>query len=470
MPPEYNSIYCRHCASDVFAPRSTPFRVNALPSPYWAELTDLWFCHTDNNAHVDRIAATKIAVEPGKILLDKIILRVHKDDIVNKAEAWRRHASIKKVMRMIKEDQPMGDAESSPAATAGAAPAKREIWSPLPCNGCTAILGSILLTVSPSLGPDALQPSAIGEVRLLKYQLSNCFRRRTDIPTHHPTLATNTKTKPSEPTAMQVDDTSASPSTSVAPHASSSPSGSSASSLSHTSCLCSTFAPSPLLTCSNMFVYYSFENFICEDLIQRYHKQPIGKFLIESVPDDDEEDDAAVGNNVPISNEKIFIRLFVVHWDACLSSTLTDAFPYTPHLLTSNTMIPAIKVDFDVHRAEEEPAVQTWIYGRKKKNNTGGGMHMPANPTHAHSHSSACQHDHTQHQHAHSSSHATSSPPPSFPPNIDRLFYSDFDCRALVALLQSRSHMWPESTRGALFDTSGMQKACIAKLTKAVKP
>lgn len=438
---EYPNLYCRHCGTGVFAPRSSAFRVCALPSPYWSELTELWFCHTADNAHIDRIAASKIVVSPGTLLVDKLLMRVDRGDLHAQGDAWRRHASVQKLVAGIKAaasdaTHAMSDISSSDS---------RDIWSPLPCSGCPAVIGSILLTITPSLDPEqAIRPSAFSrEAKLFKYQLSNCFRKRET-----PTRGTGDAEAKEAGDAMQTDGSAASSSAAAA--AGTSTAATPASDASTPSfCLCSFYAPSPLLRCSSLYSSYTFENLVTEDLLQRYHKQPIGKFLIDNGLDDE------------AGSAPILIRMFVTQWDMPIASSAREAFPYTPRLADSNAMVPVIKLEFAAHHDEEDPLLQTWIFGRKKKSKT----------THTHEHAHP-----TGGEHAHSCSHghgpaaaatAASAVPNPIPSNIDRVSYSTADCRLLLHVLHARSHMWPESCRSAI--DANMKKSCLVKLTRHIK-
>ena len=366
----------------MLAPRppSAPFTVHPLPSPYWAELTDLWFCHTAGNAHVARLASLDIKAAPGKIMLDKLLLRVHADDL-ERPDAWRRATAVVRLVRGAgagtgrqsggggavgaaaaaaaasfagTSSGPAAapaSASSSPASSSNPNDSPRLIWSPLPCvgAGCGAVVGSVLLELRAHPDPSlAVRLAPSGEVRLLKYQLSNCFRRKTNsdaagrgdasadpavsdghssaVPMHiddssagsAPAVATSASASPAaaSPTAA----TAAAASSTAAAVSSSSPVSAAACSWLDPSpaCLCSTFAVPDLgaaalkLSCSNMFGPYRLENLIAEDLAQRAAKTPISKFLIESAADEDDgegDEGAGAGPIAAASERRMFIRV-----------------------------------------------------------------------------------------------------------------------------------------------------------------
>jgi hypothetical protein len=172
------------------------------------------------------------------------------------------------------------------------------------------VLGTLLLTIHPSSDPEeCIRPALSQEVRLFKYQLSNCFRKREQ---KDAAAAASVAAQATAATDMQIDAvegaetnssslSSASSSTALSPSPSSSPSP---------SCLCSSYAPSSLghLRCSNLFRCYSFENFVTQDLLQRVQKQPLTKFLLESREEGTErEGDEEDGQ--PQTNKQIFIRV-----------------------------------------------------------------------------------------------------------------------------------------------------------------
>src|SRR6185437_14886065 len=95
------------------------------------------------------------------------------------------------------EATPQAPSSTSPAAATGAASDENteEVWCPIPCPGCSALLGSIPLVFNPpssssgssssssssaSLGHmQVIRPSpARPEMRFFKFQLSNCFRKK----------------------------------------------------------------------------------------------------------------------------------------------------------------------------------------------------------------------------------------------------------------------------------------------------
>lgn len=561
MTNEYRNIYCQHCSTYVLrthdsdAPATTspscpsssspashaPFKVNILPTPYWSELTDLWFCHTGNNAHIDRLASMKIEVTQGRILVDKLLLRMHRKDLAPElSEAWKQHASVKKIFdnhHERKESDYSNDCINSSSrpspncsrhtndcshtshapSTCSSAPSSSssssDLWSPLPCTGCSSILGTILLTLEPTNSTTPIRPAETGEVRLFKYQLSNCFRRQTPVTSTPVAIASPTSASVDADVdvdvEMQANDdqssrSSSSPSSSLAPPR-------------FFSCSCPTLVSSSnsrLLTCSNMYRPYSFENFIAEDLLQRYHKQPIGKFLIESIDqDEDENENGSEDANEDVNTDmtpneagcsrsrvgggvrrKMFIRLFVTQWQLSIASSVeiqsntsaarmtsiaastlsssspplgftsrtpsttpsalfSDFVPFSPQFGDSNDMSPVLKVEFDLHHAIDEPALQRWFHG--KKYTTGKVSHFPLSSPLSPSSSS--------------SSHGLGVDCPS---HIDHLFYSYNDCQQLVELLRSRAQLWPKSIQSVSTNSNDptMRKSCITQLKNNSQP
>jgi len=311
---EYSNIYCRACGTPVLAPSPAPvqpipsestlssnlpcvsssppcrsaYKVCGLPSAHWRELTELWFCATTGNAHLDRLAAAEWGSVPGRILLDRMELRIHAGDLyeIQKMQ-WREQTSVKRLIaRLNKQNQSASNASTAttpPTSTPASSLPSTSLWSPLPCAGCHAMLGSILLTVTPS----SVEVASEMDVRLHKYALSNCFRTRQTQQTPSTSevqQGMQTDTGHAKSTSASTVDTST---TMTSPD-----------DLSHllsafASCLCSKYPNSSLLTCSNMFVCYSSENWIAEQLRQRHQASPINKFIItHPIDDDDEEHDA----------------------------------------------------------------------------------------------------------------------------------------------------------------------------------
>lgn len=425
---EYAQCYCRHCGTLLFAPRSppiAPFTVHSLPSAYWSELTDLWFCHTTDNAHMAKLASLQITVAKGKIMVDKMGLRVHQSDLAE-PQAWRMSESVARLTREATAAAGAAASSSAAPAAASSSVAPREIWSPLPCVGCRAVLGSILLTLRPCADPSAaVQVASSGEVRLLKYQLSNCFRKR---PTHALPVSPGTaaiSVAGAALTGSSMEDVAeeqkqpvpSSSASAVAATGSSSSAALLSSSSPSPSCLCSSYsapaASSVLgdlrLTCSNVWKSYTFESLVAEDLLARFQKQPANKFVIESIDDDAE----AHASTAP----KLFLRLLVTHWNLSLSSTLQAAFPFTPAARSSNRMVPVIKLEFSAHDSEEDAALQKWTTPPK------AGSAQP----------------------------------------IEKIHYALSDCRALLELLRLRSGCWPRSLQAGTLDPA-MRKSCLVKL------
>lgn len=347
VPAEYNDVYCRRCgssvltadslsgaaadaasavnANDTTAPASSTaapifavpaavstassstapataapaFTVSPLPSQHWHELSELWFCHTVGNAHLDRLAAMQLQTQRRRVLVDALSISVHADDLLPQArEAWKQSADVKRLLavaatasvdsastRQQSQAQPHSHSNSvggdhdhpQPHAAAPASPSKRsqDIFSPLPCHCCGDIIGSICLTVSADNSSNGVSDSSSDsasvyisrsnpEVRLLKHRLSNCVRKRPMI---HMSIAALSA-------AVTVDvDASA-------------------------SCLCSSYAsyssPSSSdglrLRCANMFSAYTFERYVTAELRAQWQRQPNVKFIIESADEGEEEE------------------------------------------------------------------------------------------------------------------------------------------------------------------------------------
>ena len=454
-PREYEACYCRHCGTTLFAPRpaSSPFTLHSLPSAYWSELTDLWFCHTTDNAHMAKLASLQIQVARGKIMVDKMGIRVHCNDLAQPG-AWRGSESVVRLTReataaAVAAAAGAGAAAAAPSSSSSSAVAPREIWSPLPCVGCRAILGSILLTLRPCADPAAaVQVSQSGEVRLLKYQLSNCFRKKTTQSSSAATATGNAVVNSAAGSAMtsgemedaaEAEQNPSSSSVAVSAPAAAATSSSSAPSPSP-SCLCSSYtaaAPSSTgalrLTCSNLWKSYTFESLVVEDLVARFQKAPANKFVIESI--DDEEQTGVAGTAAAATSaaaastttgsatsvsSKLFLRILVTHWNLSLSSTLTGSFPFTPSARSSNRMVPVIKLEFGAHDNEGDPKLSKWTGATQ---NAKVGAAQP----------------------------------------IEKIHYSLADCRALLELLQTRSECWPASMQTGTLDSS-LRKSCLVKL------
>jgi hypothetical protein len=63
-----HTLRCRRCGAQLHAKRATA--IFPRPSPYWAELADLWYCHNKNVAVVTNTAA--IGAKPGVWLMGTV--------------------------------------------------------------------------------------------------------------------------------------------------------------------------------------------------------------------------------------------------------------------------------------------------------------------------------------------------------------------------------------------------------------
>jgi len=447
-------------------PCRSAYKVCGLPSAHWRELTELWFCATTGNAHLDRLAAAEWGSVPGRILLDRMELRIHAGDLyeIQKMQ-WREQTSVKRLIaRLNKQNQSASNASTAttpPTSTPASSLPSTSLWSPLPCAGCHAMLGSILLTVTPS----SVEVASEMDVRLHKYALSNCFRTRQTQQTPSTSevqQGMQTDTGHAKSTSASTVDTST---TMTSPD-----------DLSHllsafASCLCSKYPNSSLLTCSNMFVCYSSENWIAEQLRQRHQASPINKFIItHPIDDDDEEHDAQddgrdhsgvdrsdVGNDVEMKDgsstvqrhKRLLIRLLVYRWDLPLSTTVNSAFPFTSHTRTSNAQRRVIQLEYDATQqminANEEKTLM-----EMREEHEAAALWMEAGRA-----SSSLP----------SSSSSSSSSNPSTRPSVALLYFTRRQCITLHALLERRSEVWPASLRVGLIDRS-MRKSCLSTISK----
>jgi len=146
-------------------------------------------------------------------------------------------------------------------------------------------------------------------------------------------------------------------------------------------------------------------------------------------------------------------QLLVTHWDQSLSSTLTAAFPFTPLSRRSNSLLPVLKVEFAVHSAESEPALQRWINGTR-----GRGINNNNNNSHSVSNNNSAQPT------AAAAAAAAASAAAALPPAVERVVYSSAECASLLRLLEARSGVWPQSVRAGAADPE-MKRSCLIRLT-----
>jgi hypothetical protein len=84
-PANYAVIACAFCGSSMRAPDAAPDwvrRVLPLPSPYWQELSDLWFC-CDNQSR--RMAEVEIRSHAGAVLVGESEVWLHASDVAPRA-------------------------------------------------------------------------------------------------------------------------------------------------------------------------------------------------------------------------------------------------------------------------------------------------------------------------------------------------------------------------------------------------
>ncbi len=433
--------------------------MNSLPSEHWAELSELWFCHTAGNAHMATLARTRIAAQPDLILVGRMDLRVHRSNL-HDPQAWRRHHSVQSMLSKMDSHSSSSAAVASAATDGSAADAadasSEDVWSPLPCSGrgCDAILGSVLLTVSATSNPaDAVQPASSGECRLLKHMLSNCARKR-------PSKEEERKTTEADEQPMQTDEQQQQ----QQQQATSAPS--SPSSAFPPSCLCSSYSSSSTpsahglsLRCGNVFLPYTLETRLAQELLQRFEASPAARFVVGA---DEEGENGCIRVRRHITCEQLSnswgcscslpfsfacyfapvllsgsLQLLVTQWSHSLSSTLSSAFPFTPLARSSSQLLPVIALEFSVHtKGEEEEGVQKWI---KPRLVVPAGSRVP-------------------------SAAAAAATTLVEPPLSERVSLPLSDLQALASLLQARSHLWPPSARTG--SQPGMQRSCLLKLTK----
>ena len=131
----------------------------------------------------------------------------------------------------------------------------------------------------------------------------------------------------------------------------------------------------------------------------------------------------------------------MTHWDQSLSSTLTAAFPFTPLARRSNSLLPVFKVEFAVHAAESDPALQRWISGTRGRS-----------------------HNNSNNNSAQPSAAASASDAAALPPAVERVVYSSSECASLLRLLEARAAVWPHSVRAGAVDPD-MKRSCLIRLT-----
>jgi hypothetical protein len=413
----------------------------SLPSEHWAELAELWFCHTEANMHLARLATSRIDVARGSILVARSELRVHREDL-HAPEAWKEHASVRTLLKNIQANAAAAAASSSAAAIAAsstAATPAEQVWSPLPCSGpgCRAVLGSVLLSVQPSLSAEeAVRPAPVQKVRLYKHALSNCFRQTAATIALHKAWqsrycdgAASSTQAASSADAMQVDDAEAEGERKEQPQhpvTASSTTAVADAGDSSSACLCSLYRTASVaglrLTCSNMFLPYTLEGRVVSDLCARFEARPASRFLLDA--DEDEHEPAA-------------IRLHVTHWTHQLASTVdpTEAsFTATPSARSSAAMAPVLGLEYAIHPLGERGAndghdepLARWIAPKVKPGQAARGV---------------------------------------VPPHVERLTLPAAELRVLLSLLPARSRLWPPSARAGA--QPGMQRSCLLKLSPHV--
>ena len=207
-PAHYRALYCRQCGSAVL--KAPPEVCLPLPSTFWSELVDLWYCHTEGNAKLDRLSASNVSVGKGRMLVGMEDVRVAMNDVhqdsVAVAEEWREekrerlrgHCShphhqhnqskegnsatsppVDEAKEPAKEAEEASDASESVKAQheEGSALLPSIIYRRAHCSRCHCELGSAVSFSSPShLSPSSASsapPPPAVELHLLKHRISN---------------------------------------------------------------------------------------------------------------------------------------------------------------------------------------------------------------------------------------------------------------------------------------------------------
>ena len=195
-PSNYPSLLCRACGSRLLA--NPPSSCLPLPSTFWSEMVDLWYCHTEGNAKLDRLSASNVAVGEGRLLVGLEDVRVRMEDVVEASvlvdDEWREERR-ERVRGHGCHTHPHGDRHRHEEKEASAAPCeerkedeKEEVAALLPstiyrrarCARCRVQLGSAVSFSQPSSPSSSSSasshhpsPPPPSELHLLKHRIDN---------------------------------------------------------------------------------------------------------------------------------------------------------------------------------------------------------------------------------------------------------------------------------------------------------
>ena len=194
-PTNYRSLVCRRCGSGLLA--TPPSSCLPLPSTFWSEMVDLWYCHTTGNAQLDRLSASNVAVGKGRLLVGVEDVRVSMEDVkqgsVEVAEDWKEERRER--MRGHSCHQHRHEEKVAPTAPCEEhrREEKEDVTALLPstihrrarCAQChhelgTAVSFSLPSTPTPSPSSSPSPPPPPSELHLLKHRIDNLHHSATE--------------------------------------------------------------------------------------------------------------------------------------------------------------------------------------------------------------------------------------------------------------------------------------------------
>eukprot|EP00466_Bigelowiella_natans_P021623 jgi/Bigna1/146699/aug1.119_g21407 len=131
-PSQVSTLYCRTCGNRLS--RNKPREILPLPSPHWMELTDLWYCAgRESSSLLAKVAEAPLKATPGKWLVGSIDILIHSEDI-------NSHSIIRHMPKRGRDED--------------------EVWAPVTCRRCRALIGSQQIVEEPSKRKKQPSPSS----------------------------------------------------------------------------------------------------------------------------------------------------------------------------------------------------------------------------------------------------------------------------------------------------------------------
>jgi hypothetical protein len=181
MSSNYSDLFCRQCSKSIL--RRSPKKCNGLPSTYWEELIELWYCHTINNAKLDAISRVSIEARPSQILVGVVTLVLHPSDV--KLDEFiigdKRDDEIQYRKRGSGHNQSLNSTSTDMDEEIEEIPNDKEMigcqWRNFICRSCNTLCGFILVAPSPNSISIGNEDHAF-EICLFKHRISNVLPNR----------------------------------------------------------------------------------------------------------------------------------------------------------------------------------------------------------------------------------------------------------------------------------------------------